>query len=73
MPTKNPRLNITFEPKTVIILSSLAKQEHKSLSSLAKELVLEALERREDMALSAIASVRDTPHAKTIKHDDAWK
>ena len=58
MPTKNPRINITFEETTVGLLAHLAKQEHKSVSSLAKELVLEALERREDMVLSAIAKSR---------------
>ena len=55
MPTTNPRVNITFEPATVAILSSLAKQEHKSLAGVAKELVLEALERREDKVLSSLA------------------
>ena len=44
-----------------------------SVSSLTKELILEALERREDMALSAIAELRDKPKVKKVKHDDAWK
>jgi len=73
MPTQNPRVNITFEPATAALLSSLAKHEHKSLSSLTKELVLEALERREDRILSAIAKARDVKGVKTIKHEDAWK
>lgn len=73
MPTKNPRVNITFEPSTITLLSSLAKHEHKSLSSLAKQLILEALERREDMVLSAIAKTRETAHSKTVKHEDAWE
>ncbi len=73
MPTKNPRVNITFEPSTVAILLSLAKQEHMSLSNLTKELVLEALDRREDRVLSAIAEARDCKSVKTISHDDAWK
>ena len=73
MPTQNPRVNITFEPAIVAILSSLAKQEHKSLSGLTKELVLEALERREDRVLSAIAEAREHKASKTVKHDDAWK
>ena len=30
-----------------------------------------ALERREDIALSAIAEIRDVQHTKKIKHDDA--
>lgn len=73
MPTKNPRINITLEPTTVAILASLGEKERKSTSSLAKELILEALERREDMVLSAIAEDRDIEGRKTIKHTDAWK
>lgn len=73
MPTKNPRVNITLEESTASLLMQLAHQEHKSISNIAKELVLEALERREDKALSAIAEVRDTKKAKKVKHDDAWK
>jgi hypothetical protein len=62
-----------LEESTAGLLASLAEHEHKSISSLAKELVLEALERREDMTLSAIAEIRDTINAKRVKHDDAWK
>jgi len=73
MPTKNPRINITFETETAGLLATLAKHEHKSVSSLAKELILEALERREDMALSIIAETRDVVKAKRVKDKDVWK
>ncbi len=73
MATKNPRINITFEQATARLLSHLADQEHKSVSGLAKELVLEALDRREDMVLSAFAEVRENEKGPRIKHDDAWK
>ena len=73
MPTKHPRINITFEEATVVLLSELAQQEQKSVSGLAKELVLEALERREDMLLSALAEMRDSATSKKVKHQDAWK
>lgn len=73
MPTKNPRINITFEEAATDLLVKMAKQEKKSVSSLAKELILEALERREDTVLSAIAQVRDRDDAKKVKHDEAWK
>lgn len=73
MPTKNPRINITLEESIAGLLAKLAQQEHKSVSNLAKELVLEALERREDRVLSAIARSRDVAKAKRIKHKDAWK
>ena len=36
-------------------LSDLAKLEQKSVSRFSKELILEALERREDLALSLLA------------------
>lgn len=73
MPTKNPRLNITFDPQTAAILANLAKHEHRPIASLAKELIIEALERREDKALSIIAETRDVKRKKIVKHDDAWK
>ena len=73
MPTKNPRINITLEASLSGLLAELAAQEEISVSSLAKELVLEALERREDIALSALAKIRDTDKSKRVKHDNAWK
>ena len=73
MPTKNPRINITLKDSTAGLLSRLAKHEHRSVSSLTKELILEALARREDIALSSLAEIRDIPKAKRIKHTDVWK
>ena len=58
MPTHNPRVHVTFEPSIIGILSSLARHEHKSLSSLTKELVLEALDLREGRALSILGELR---------------
>jgi hypothetical protein len=73
MTTKNPRINVTFEQETVSFLSSLAKHEHKSLSSIVKELALESLERREDKKLSELALELDKPDVKTHNHFDVWK
>lgn len=73
MPTKNPRINITFEESTVDLLTNLANEAEMSVSSFAKTLILEALERREDVVLSAIAQVRDVETAKRVKHRNAWK
>ncbi len=73
MTTLHPRLNITMDPEKAAVLADLAKQNHQSISAMAKELILEALERREDMALSAIAEKRDSSRQKRIKHEDAWK
>lgn len=73
MATKNPRLNITMDPDEVTLLTDLAKQQDKSVSSLVKELLREALELREDMILSAIAAERDTDDLITVSHEEAWK
>lgn len=73
MPTKNPRIHITLDETNNALLDQLAKKEHKSIAGIAKELVLEALARHEDLALSSIAEKRDTPKAKRIKHENVWK
>lgn len=73
MSTRNPRINVTFEEKTEGLLAYLAHQEHKSVAGLVRELVLEALEMREDLYLSKVAEKLDQKDAKTYEHDDVWK
>lgn len=73
MSIKNQKFDIAFEQDTFKILGSMAKQERKTVSDLVKELILEALSRREDMVLSAIAESRDTQDAKRVGHEDVWK
>jgi predicted DNA-binding protein len=77
MPTKKPRYNITFNSSEVNILATLAKKHNQSISSIAKELILEALERHEDMALSALADARveesEKKGKKRVSHEKAWK
>ncbi len=73
MHIKNPRINVTFEEATAGLLSSLAEYENKSLSSIVRDLTIEALELREDLYLSKIAQKLDIPNSKTYNHDEAWK
>lgn len=73
MPTKNPRLNLTFEPDTIATLIELSEMEHKPVATIAKELVLEALDRREDRILSSIAEKREETTEGSVSHEDAWK
>lgn len=72
-PTKNPRINVTFEAVTAGLLAHLAHQEHKSLASLVKELTLKALEIREDFYLSKMAEKLDQKDVKTYSHGEVWK
>ena len=73
MPTKHPRINVTFEEKSAQLLSFLAEQEHKSLSAIVRELALEALELREDLHLSELANKLDKSNTKIYSHEEAWK
>ena len=73
MKTKNPRINVTFEERTAGLLSHLAHEANQSVSSLVRNLTLEALEMREDLYLSKIAEQLDKEGAKTYDHISAWK
>lgn len=71
--SKNPRINVTLDESIVDFLCIIAKEENKPVAGLVRDLVCEALERREDMHLSAIAEKRDTSQEKKYSHTDAWK
>ena len=73
MPTKNPRLNVVLTKTVLQMLSEIARNEDKSLSVVAQELIIEALDRHEDMLLSGIAMKRELKSKRTVSHDRAWK
>ena len=70
---KNPRINITLEPSILANLTAIASKNHTAIATLAREFILESLERHEDIALSDIANKCDTGSEKLISHEDAWK
>ncbi len=70
---KNPRINVTFEKTVVELLTEIANNAHQSVSSLVRELTIEALARREDIALSKLGDARFNPTEKRVQHKDAWK
>ena len=72
MPTQNPRINITLEPKLAEIIYKLAKNQNIPVAAMAKNLILNAIETREDIALANIANFRDKPNKPTISHKDVW-
>ena len=72
MPTQNKRVNVTLDKETARIISSLAKKDpNHSESNVVKQLVLEALELREDMYLSKRSEAREGQ--RIISHEEAWK
>ena len=73
MPTKNPRLNVVLDNELYEMIEKIAKQEGKSMSVVAKELMEDALEKHEDLLLSEMAMKREAKSKKTVPHDKAWK
>ena len=74
MPTKNPRINVVLEEPLYAAIYELAKRDKVSLSLKVRDLVKEALEIEEDIALSKFAEERDKTFKKTttLKHDEVW-
>jgi predicted DNA-binding protein len=75
MPTKNPRVNVVVEPPLYSALQELAATEGVSLSTIARDLIREAIELREDVAFAALADTRiKTFDRKTaLSHKDVWE
>lgn len=72
MPTERPRIQVTLDDHSNGLLSILANQQHLSKSTLAADLIREALELREDAALSTLADTRLKQAKRWVSHTDAW-
>lgn len=72
MTTRNTRVAVTLDKETANIISNLAEKDPShSMSNVAKKLILEALEAREDLYLVKLAeSRRGQPR---ISHEEFWK
>jgi hypothetical protein len=72
MPTANPRIQVMLDTDTGNLLTTLAATEKRSVSSLAADLIREALELHEDMALSKHGDDRFNSATEWVDHEDAW-
>jgi predicted DNA-binding ribbon-helix-helix protein len=74
MPTKNPRINVVVEKPLYIALQDLAADEGISVSMLMRDLVKEALDIREDRALTDLAMEREQSfdRSQALTHEDVW-
>ncbi|MCK5504401.1 MAG: hypothetical protein KAJ10_04530 [Thermodesulfovibrionia bacterium] len=74
MPTTKPRINIILEEPLYKTVEKLAERDGMSLSLKARDLIKEALEIQEDIALSSFAEEREKTFwkSKTLKHDEVW-
>jgi len=74
MPTKNPRINVVLEKPLYKSVERIARKDGVSLSLKVRDLVKEALEMEEDIALASIAGEREKTFTrrKALSHDEAW-
>ena len=75
MPTKNPRVNVVVEPPLYNVMHDLATSEGVSMSTIARDLIREAIELREDVALAAFADTRMKTFDRkaVLSHEDVWE
>ncbi|MBN1381576.1 MAG: antitoxin, RHH family protein [Deltaproteobacteria bacterium] len=75
MPTKNPRVNVVVEQPLYSVLLDLADSEGVSMSTIARDLIREAIELREDAALADFADKRlkTFDRKKALSHKDIWE
>ncbi|TMC70537.1 MAG: antitoxin, RHH family protein [Chloroflexi bacterium] len=75
MPAKNPRVNVVLERPIYDALGRLARREGTSLSTKARDLLRDALEVREDLALAKIAEERERTLVRSagLTHEQVWR
>src|SRR2546422_11021823 len=75
MPAKNPRVNVVLERPMYDALGRLARREGASLSTKARDLLRDALEKHEDLVLGEIAAERESTldRCKSLYHVDVWR
>ncbi|MBI2461034.1 MAG: antitoxin, RHH family protein [Candidatus Rokubacteria bacterium] len=75
MPAKNPRVNVVLERPVYEALKRLAQREGTSLSLKARDLLRDALETYEDLALGVIAEERERTfdRSRALSHREVWR
>jgi transcriptional antiterminator Rof (Rho-off) len=75
MPTKNPRVNLVPERSLYDALGRLARRDGASLSTNARDLLRDALEMHEDLALARMAEERERTLNRSagLTHDEMWR
>lgn len=74
MPSQNPRINVVLNNLLYQDVRLLAEKDNVSLSAKVRDLLKEALEIQEDIALSAFAEKREQSwdDSKALSHNDVW-
>ena len=74
MPTKNPRINVVVDPPLYELIEQLAEKQGVSMSLVTRDLIKEALEMEEDIALGQLAAERESTYNRdaSLSHEDVW-
>ena len=74
MAVRNPRVNVVFEKSLYDIIKEISEREKVSMSTVVREFTKEALEIKEDLALSRFAEEREKTLNKSelLSHDKVW-
>jgi len=74
MPTKKPRINVVLNPRIYADVQTLSEARGLSMSSVVEDLIEDALEIQEDLALTALADERKKTLRKSelVSHKKAW-
>ena len=73
MPTTKTRINISVSDDVRDALAQLARRDRIPKATKVARLLETALELEEDEIWNAIAKRRDTPNARYLSHEKAWK
>ena len=74
MPSKNPSINIVVDPAVYAQIEQLAERRGISLSTAARDLIRDALEMEEDVALAELADEREASFREdaSLSHEEVW-
>jgi len=74
MPARNPRVNVVLEKPMYDIVGRIAREEGTSLSTVVRDLVKEAVEIREDIGLTRLATDRERTlsRRRALSHKEVW-
>lgn len=73
MATKNPRLQVVLEPALYKAIEELAEHAGVSMSTMARDLIKEALEHMEDVVLAEMVEERARKPGKLISMQEMRK
>jgi metal-responsive CopG/Arc/MetJ family transcriptional regulator len=75
MPTKKARINVVVEKPLYTLIDEISRERGISKSMLVRDLIIQAIDLREDQALARIADERGNSFdkSKALTHKEVWE